>query len=191
MIKTICVILIAILLSVPSVCFCSYLIEIDNGNEYVTDQYWESGNDIQFNYFGGIVTLSMDSIVAITESDKPYYEPPAPIEGKSASESAPTELRTGSVDGGKEGNQSEQAGSLEGDVDLQEYRARNLALKDGLGSSLRALRESSRNRDKTGKEYARKRIIEYSSQLYELTEELKARNGGVLPENWWEGAEDI
>ena len=137
------------------------------------------------------MTLSMDSIVAITESDKPYYEPPAPIEEKSASESAPTELRTGSVDGGKEGNQSEQAGSLEGDVDLQEYRARNLALKDGLGSSLRALRESSRNRDKTGKEYARKRIIEYSSQLYELTEELKARNGGVLPENWWEGAEDI
>ena len=66
-----------------------------------------------------------------------------------------------------------------------------MALKDGLGSSLRALRESSRNRDKTGKEYARKRIIEYSSQLYELAEELKARNGGVLPENWWEGAEDI
>jgi hypothetical protein len=191
MTKTIYTLLIAMLLSVPSVCFSSFLIELNNGNEYITDQYWESGNDIEFNYFGGIVSMSKDSIIAIAESDKPYYEAPTSVESRSASDNASGELRADSGDGGKEAKQKEQAGNAEEEVDLQEYKAKNLELKDGLGSSLRALRDSSRNRDKIGKKYARKRIVEYSSQLYALTDKLKERNGGVLPADWWEGSDKL
>ena len=187
MTKTIYTILIAMLLSIPSVCFSSFLIELDNGNEYVTDQYWESDSNIQFNYHGGIVSLSRNTIAAMSTSDKPYFDGPAFVEDVSAVGAKQKPSGMGSVGGdGKESTDSKKQ-----EIDMADYRARNAELKNHLGESLRALRESSRNRDKVGKEYARKMIVEYSSRLYALTDELKKKNNSHLPEDWWEGADDM
>jgi hypothetical protein len=81
MARVIYIIVTTILLSIPTVTLASFLIELNNGSEYITDQYWRSGNDIQFNYHGGTVSIPKGSIVSITETDKPYHEI-APSEGK-------------------------------------------------------------------------------------------------------------
>ena len=182
---------ITVLFFIPSVCHSSFLIELKNGHEYITDQYWQTGSNLQFNYYGGTVSIPESSVVSIVKSDRPHYEI-APVAAEGSESRRPSGRAQGDASGdeGKTG-QERPFGETGEEVDIQSYRERNIELKNGLGSALRELRESSRDRNKLGKKYARERIIKYSSQLYSLTDKLKRKNGGVLPEDWWEGAAEL
>ncbi len=39
----------AVLMIYPSICFASYVIHLKDGREYVTDRYWEEGDQIGVN----------------------------------------------------------------------------------------------------------------------------------------------
>ena len=181
---------ISILLLAPSVSFSSYLIELKNGSEYVTMRYWQSDENIQFYYHGGIVLIPEDTVDTISESAEPYYEESAPVENGSLSDTPAGTSKSDSTDE-TDTHQREPIEDRDKKVAIQNYKDINSQLKDHLGSSLRSLRFATRNGDKAGKERARQEMMEYSRQMYELADELKEKNDGVLPEDWWEGVDRL
>ncbi|MCJ7684592.1 MAG: YgdI/YgdR family lipoprotein [Desulfobacteraceae bacterium] len=47
----------AIFVIYPSICFASYVIHLKDGSEFVTDRYWEEGDQIKFNRYGGVIGI--------------------------------------------------------------------------------------------------------------------------------------
>ncbi len=58
-------------------------------------------------------------------------------------------------------------------------------LKGKIDESVASYLEASGNRDPEAKQKAREEMTDLSGQIYDLTDELKEKNKGVLPE-WWE-----
>jgi len=48
---------VAIFLIYPSICFSSYIIHLKDGREFVTDRYWEEGDQIKFKRYGGVIGI--------------------------------------------------------------------------------------------------------------------------------------
>jgi len=59
----------------PSVCFSSYLIELKNGSQFITDQYWEEESQIKFYYSDGVVGISKNLIRKIEQTVSPQKKP--------------------------------------------------------------------------------------------------------------------
>ena len=55
--KLLTVIVAAVFIVYPSICFASYVIHLKDGREYVTDRYWEEGDQIKFNRYGGVIGI--------------------------------------------------------------------------------------------------------------------------------------
>ena len=55
--KLLTVIAAAIFVIYPSICFTSYIIHLKDGREFVTDRYWEEGNQIKFKRYGGVIGI--------------------------------------------------------------------------------------------------------------------------------------
>ncbi len=189
--KRILTIAVTILFLIPSVSYSSYLIELKNGSEYVTMQYWQSDRDIQFYYHGGIVLIPKDTVITVSESDKPYYEESASVETGSVSNAPAGMAGSDAANDELEANQKEPTQDRGKKAAIQNYKEKKSQLEDRVEYSLSSLRTATLNGDKAGKERARMEMIEYSRQMHELTDELKEQNDGVLPEDWWEGVDRL
>ncbi len=144
----------------PAVCFSSYLIELNNGSKFITYQYWEEGSQIKFYYSGGVVGIPKDSIFKISESEKEFREEMESIE------IAPED-------------------KLKKKINFEYYKNKNLQLKAKLNEAIKRIRESSKNKDLEAKNKAREDMRKISGQIYDLADELKEKNNGVLPDDWW------
>ena len=49
----------------------AYVIKLKNGNEFVTDRYWQEGQQIMFDAYGGVFGVERAYISKIEESNKP------------------------------------------------------------------------------------------------------------------------
>jgi len=47
--KLLTAIAVAVFVIYPSICFASYVIHLKEGREFVTDRYWEEGEQIRVN----------------------------------------------------------------------------------------------------------------------------------------------
>jgi len=193
----------ALILYTPSVCLSSYLIELQSGGEFVTDQYWEEDNHIKFYSYGGLVDLPKKEIRSITESDHAVPEASVNESGNSESSFHKTpdvnseqpipekKADAATVDSENEtqqkNNQSAIANNKEEDqlIDITYYRNKKAELQALMDTSLKQLKVATRNKDKEAKEKAREEISKVSGEIYKLTDEVKEKNNGELPENWW------
>lgn len=48
-------------------CFGSYIIHLENGQEFVTNQYWEEDDQVKFFRYGGEVGVAQDLVKEIEE----------------------------------------------------------------------------------------------------------------------------
>ncbi|MFH1429759.1 MAG: hypothetical protein ABIH39_08475 [Candidatus Margulisiibacteriota bacterium] len=161
----------------PSVCFSSYLIELKNGSTFITNQYWEEGGQIKFYYSGGVVGIPNNFVKAIRKSDIAYKEE--------------TDSKQDSVDPKSKINEKSGITPIEKKekyetVDLEYYRERKALLTTELDNTLDRLREATKNKNPEAKEKAMDEMRKTSSSIYDLTDELKEKNKGELPEDWWE-----
>ena len=46
----------------PFICFASYVIHLKDGREFVADQYWEEGDQIKFNRYGGVIGIEKELV---------------------------------------------------------------------------------------------------------------------------------
>lgn len=141
----------------------AFRIELKDGKEFITDKYWEEGGQIKFNYYGGVVGVAKDSVGKIEKTT-------APARTGTAVTTAPDEIRT------KEGTAQ---------VDIESYREKKSELKRRFDEASEKYREALRRQDLAGKEKASEEMREFSRQAYDLADEVKEKNKGVLPD-WWE-----
>ncbi|NVL90372.1 MAG: hypothetical protein HWN69_05165 [Desulfobacterales bacterium] len=193
--KRFVVVLITIsLLICPSVCFSSYLIELKNGKEFITYLYWEEDDQIKFYFFGGVVGIQKESVRKIRESNVAPgewidFEKGITIENETdkrpviVSPEPARELTKKDGPGKKTGSEKEKTDEK---IDFEYYRREKLELTAELDRALERLREATQNKDPKAKKKAREDMRKASGRIYDLTDELKEKNNGVLPNDWWE-----
>ena len=146
----------------PAVCFSSYLIELNNGSRFIIYHYWEKEGLIKFYYYGGIVGIPKDYILKISESEKEFIE---------------------EIDSVKSVTEYEK--NKDKKINFEYYKNKNLQLKAKLNEAIKRIREASKNKDLEAKNKAREEMRKISQQIYDLADELKEKNNGVLPDGWW------
>jgi len=174
-------------LTCPLVSSASYLIQLKNGSEFLTPRYWEEGDQVKFHSHGGVVTVPKDSVREIKESDRVYREEIAskkdPKKGKETDkESTSVPPQTAKLPD-KEADPEVKKENEK--VDFEYYRKRKVMLKGEIDESVAKYLEASGNRDPEAKEKARREMTDISKQIFDLADELKEKNKGVLPD-WWE-----
>ena len=172
-----------------------YSIQLENGGQFITSQYWEEGNQIMFYIYGGIAGVQKNLVKSIKESKIMYR---ANDESK-VSESSRNDRKASGPEKveNKEpvkGESSTLAGTInkkkgekqgtEG-MDFEYYRGAKIKLRAQFDQAREKYLEASSNKDPEAKELARKEMVEFSRQIYDLANELKRKNNGVLPD-WWE-----
>ena len=99
----------AVFLIYPCVVFSSYIIHLKDGREFVTEQYYEEGDQIKFKRYGGVIGIQKDLVREI-EVIEEAEELPADKE-----KAAPAKHEAGqSVE--KEGAEKEGGAEAEGKV---------------------------------------------------------------------------
>ena len=58
--KLLTVIAVAVFIIYPSICFASYVIHLKDGKEFATDRYYEEGDQINFQRYGGVIGIQKD-----------------------------------------------------------------------------------------------------------------------------------
>jgi hypothetical protein len=56
----------------------AYVIKLKNGNEFVTGRYWQEGQQVMFDTYGGVFGVERASISKIEKSNKPLSQSAAP-----------------------------------------------------------------------------------------------------------------
>ena len=166
----------------PSVCLASYLVQLTNGNQFITYGYWEDGARIRFYSGGGAVAVAKASVSMIKEMDI-AIESQTDVRSIISSPKAPEMLPEKD---GPEGETSAEKKSGESIISLDGYKEEKLRLQAELDKALEGFREASGNRDSKAKKKAVRDITKASGQMLKLADDVKRNNNGVLPD-WWEG----
>ena len=155
----------------PSICFSSYLIELKNGSTFITNHYWKEGRQIKFYYYGGVVGVEKDLVRKIGESDLPYKEEIIEQVTSQTTKISDKDL-------------SPETDMTNEDIDVEFYKNAKKDLMDNYKKEKNKLDKAIIDRDKIAKREAKKEIKEIHDELSDLSNELKSKNKGVLP-NWW------
>jgi hypothetical protein len=172
-----------------------YSIQLENGGQFITSQYWEEGNQIMFSIYGGIAGVQKSLVKSIKELKLMYRAKDESRVSKSSGNdqktSGPEKVENkepvkgdSSTLAGTINKKQGEKQSTEG-MDFEYYRGAKMRLRAQFDQAREKYLEASSNKDPEAKELARKEMIEFSRQIYDLADELKRKNNGVLPD-WWE-----
>jgi hypothetical protein len=161
----------------PAAGDASYLILLKNGGKLTTPRYWSEGDQIKFYIYGGIAGIKKDSVGKIEKSasENMMYVKPQ-VRQETTEEVSEVSSKTNDRENEKTGEKP----------DINYYKEKKSLLKAELDRTLDRLREATKDRDPEAKKKAREEMRKISSQIYDLTDELKEKNTGKLPEGWWE-----
>jgi len=172
----------------PSVTPAASVVYLKNGGRLTTPVWCREGNMIVLQTAAGLMSIESREVLKIVSDDADAVAAPAPA-GPAAAERA-----------GKDAlpPPAAQAGAaspavappplpppVAEKVDLNAYKARKIELQGELDVVLAKMREFARLQDEPAKEQARREMREISARIYELTDEVKRLNNGVLPPDWW------
>ena len=171
------------LFTYPSIGLASYLVQLTNGNQFITYGYYEDGSQIRFYSGGGAVAVAKASVSTIKEMDI-AMESQTDVRSIISSPKAPEKLPENDDLGGKT-----TAGEKSGYpiISLDTYKEKRRLLQAELDKALEGFREASAHGNPEAKKKAIRDITEASGQMLKLTDEVKEKNSGVLPD-WWEGS---
>jgi hypothetical protein len=167
----------------------SYQLQLKNGNAIKTSRYWEEGDEIKFYQYGGVVGVPRSNVIGIKSSDTKLedYKEVLPTEAnmkdlkiRDAIEK-PMNNKEVKTDGSPDKDAPMDKTAL---VDASYYKSQKAALKEKLDDALERNREATRRKDQEAKDATRGVMREYVKKIYDLEDELKAKNKGVLP-TWW------
>ena len=198
----------AFLLS-PITGFAAYVIHLKDGTQFVTDQYYEEGNQIRFKRYGGLVGIEKDRIREIEEIEAPTAPPEkketpaetaAPPAAAEADKQRGPEQGTPRPDIPKQGRgkgtekDQEKPGQLteEQKKGAEKTKAEKIAAfleeKRRLDAEIKRVysefNEAKTNADKDAQKEHFKKLKSLREKLTELQENVKAAYGGKFPD-WW------
>lgn len=164
---------------VPAHCG-SYLIQLKNGGQIPTRQYWESGDEITFQTSGGIVSLPKDSIETIAETaslpQANRTDPDPNAGGLTPPPAVGQEIDRKPV--------QDQPSVDDKPVDLSPYQAKQQELVQQLEQARQRYLDALGGKDTGIQEQARQEMVGLGKRFYDLADEVKGKNKGELPD-WW------
>jgi hypothetical protein len=172
--KKLTVIIIALIsfLAIPDSGDASYRILLKNGGEFKTDRYWKEGSQIRFDIYGGVAGVQKASVRKIEKMVAPaktIYRK-QPVDQKAAQ---------GSLDTDGLGNEKKQE-----KVDIAQYLEKKDHLTGELARALENVKKATSGRDPEAKKRAEGEMRRLSGEITALTEDVKEKNNGALPEGW-------
>jgi len=177
----------ACVIALPAKGLAAYLIELKNGSQYVTHDYWEEGNQIKFNFSGGQIGFSKDSVLKITDTDLPVKDeivtPEMPDTGAEPAPEAATPSEPGTEAEGKP-EVAAPSEAVPPKIDHEAYKARKRAILLQYRVNEESYSRAFENNDQEALEAAsadKKKTVE---ELKALNREIRKENNGVLPD-WW------
>jgi len=167
----------------PLLSHASYIIHLKGGGQFITSKYWEEDGQIKFFVSGGMMGIDKDTVRKIEKSNidaNEYYEINKP------EKASPQVDRTLEKAIKKDAIPPDSAAKKE-KVDIKAYQDKMRKLKAELDKTLEIVREAEKNKDIDAERKARADLRQISTEIYNLTDELKEKNNGELPAEWWEG----
>jgi hypothetical protein len=168
----------------PSICFSSYLIELNNGSTFITNHHWREGRQIKFYYYGGVVGIEKEFVREIRESDLPYRE--EVVEQKVSP--VPDTLDVASSEAGKKADEEIEAAkkteARSREIDVAYYKREKKALMEKYRQARDRLEDARNSRNKAAIKDVKKEIKKINNQLTDLILKLKEESNGMLP-IWW------
>ena len=166
--------LVAITISLYPACgLCSYLIQLKNGAQILTNQYREEDGQIRFYYHGGIVGFYRDSVHEVIDSELPIEEkleePKAPPIPEPAEKKKTPPAKT------------DKASESEA---VKKHKEEKKTLKKRYQKAKKRLYRAEKRRDPAAKEKAQRQMKRVIKKMSELTDKVKSENNGKIP-NWW------
>lgn len=199
----------AVFIIYPSICFASYVIHLEDGREFVTDRYWEEGDQIKFKRYGGVIGIQkglvreIEVIEEVEElpEEKAAAKPGAPATKTEADKQGASESAEKAVEVEKPKEQGEPEKELDEEKRKEErekktnYQRVQKALQEkyqgeqkALQEKYQAAREKLEIARKTGnkalRREAKKELKQIKNLQKELAIKLKKENNGILPP-WW------
>jgi hypothetical protein len=172
------------LFTYPSIGLASYLVQLTNGNQFITYEYWEDGRQIRFYSGGGAVAVAKASVNKIQKTDI-AIESQTDVRSIILSPKAPEMRPQEDAPGRATNTGTKSADPIISLVDT--YKEKKGLLQAELDKALEGFREASGHGNPEAKKKAIRDITEASGQMLKLTDEVKEKNNGVLPD-WWEGS---
>jgi len=157
-------------LAQPSLSAAAYLIQLRNGRHVGTSQYWKQGSTIMFSIAGGVAGVAESAVLRIQAVDDPPEAdlPPVPEPEQNAADQA----------------EAPREHEKTSPFDLEAARHKKEELKSQLDTALERYREASSAHNREEKAKFQAEITAWSKQIFDLTDEVKQRNQGRLPEGW-------
>lgn len=163
-----------VFLAYPMLSHASYLIELTNGNKFITYEPWEEGDEIKFYYYGGVIGIPKSIIKEIRESDLPYKEQ-LPEEKSSVTEK----------DVRDETAKKQEDEAEDQPVDDSAYKNRRESLRKQIEEATNKYNAALKQNDQKEITETYQTVAKLSSELKSLKKEVKDRHKGKLPE-WWQ-----
>ena len=194
--KTISAITILFLILTPALGNADYVIRLKNGRQVTTPMYWFEGTRIFFYTAGGTAGMEKAEIDKIEklETDVGEYThrtsvlegkkelPPPPLAAEKANE--PKKLPAETEPKAERSLPSQKPPQK---IDLKAYQDKMAKLTVDLNKTLARIRKANTNKDLDEKEKATAENRKISAEMWKLTNELKEKNNGELPTDWWAG----
>ena len=168
-----------VVLTWPALSTASYLIQLRNGRYVVASRYWQEEHTIRFETDGGVASVAESAVLHIqTIEEPPVVEPPAAAPPPAAPQPAAAEQPAApQAEGQRDRGQMSQS-------TLEEYRQKKEEIRSQLKATLERYREAGNTPNAAAKAAIQQEITAWSQQLYDLTDEVKQKNQGRLPEGW-------
>ena len=176
----------------PGLSAASYLIQLRNGQDVATSQYWKEGHTIMFYTTGGVGGVPESAVLRIQTVEDP---PESALAGAAEQKATPQgERQVTSQTEQKATPPAEQKATPPAEVqrdreqtfklDLEAYWQKKAEIQAQLNTALERYREASGPENKEEKAKIQQEITARSKQLFDLRDAVKQKYQGRLPEEW-------
>lgn len=167
--------------------YSGFLIKLKNGREIYTEAYQTEGNYLILQFRGGVLKISKNDVQSISqekrriEDEEQQGKKEEKVEkvGKTGTEGKEDKKETKEVK--KETPPKTEKASGMGQAEIDQYKKRKAEIRTRLDEAKKVYFDTT---DKEEKNKARKIMLSISNELYNLQDEVKKNNNGVLPK-WW------
>jgi hypothetical protein len=166
--RCLCMLLCLSALMYPLTSSAYYVIRLKNGRQVITPTYWKHDHTLLFDIYGGIAGVEEGLVSKISEIDA------------SNGIEISAEEQVKDVEVSKTDVQQNDALSL----NIEEYRKKRDVVKQQIDSTVEKYREASSKHDNDEKEKIRQEITALSKKYFDITDTVKQKNRGRLPEGW-------
>jgi len=163
-------------LAQPSLSAAAYLIQLRNGRQVMTSYYWQQEHTIMFYTAGGVAGVAESAVLRIQAVE----DPPEADLPQAAEQQAADTAQQQAADTAEAPRERPQTPPF----DLEAARHKKEELKAQLDTTLERYRAASSAHDRDAKTKLQAELTAWSKQIFDLTEEVKQRHQGRLPEGW-------